>query len=164
MRFVVYSLCNVRCLLNAFSCNIVCPGHKLYIFCHCQKHRRSTVTVGLIHNTMKALLVFVSLLIWPPAKWNPIYSQNVLWYSITSQKNTVCLVVSICPFSNPHKRVTHVLFCSWSLRNTNCAPPPLKNTHSLLHSVPYTHCTLAFTLTQHTVFYSQYKAWRQVLD
>lgn len=34
------------------------------------------------------------------------------------------------------------------------------------HSLPYTHARthITFMLTQYTVLYSQYKAWRQVLD
>lgn len=34
------------------------------------------------------------------------------------------------------------------------------------HSLPYTHTRahITFMLTQYTVLYSQYKAWRQVLD
>lgn len=76
---------------------------------------------------------------------DPNYCPNVLWYAITTEKNTVCLIVSICQFSNPSTKEPHTRhFCSWSLRNTNCLSPSLsffqKQTLSLW--LAYTHTVL----------------------
>lgn len=51
-----------------------------------------------------------------------------------------------------------------SQKNSLSWKPIYFSFHSLSHTHTHTHAHITFMLTQYTVLYSQYKAWRQVLD
>lgn len=156
----------VKCLVCNNICCIMCLGHILYIFSLCQKQTFNSCSGyhSQYNESSLGLCVTANL---TPCKIKPhLFPKCPLIVHYHWKEYSLPCSLHMSILKSSHKRATHTifLFCSWSSRNTHCLPSLSQNTHSPFHSLPYTHCTLAFTLTQHTVLYSQYKARRQVLD
>ena len=134
--------------------------------------RHSTVAVGIVHSTVKALPVnHVAANLTPCKKRPHPFPKCPLIVHYRWKEYSLPCSLHMSVLKSSHKRATHTifLFCSWSHRNTVSLSLSLKkkkkNTHSLPTAPCRTHTVLiALTLTQRTVLYSQYKARRQVLD